>query len=201
MFLAALPLFACAFPNYRSRFLTGPVPPDAVYNDSFDFLKGTTEYKCIVREHQTPATAKEQPTKYLMEKLSGMCFEMTHTFFWYFRFCPFQNLTQYRFDEKIGDKKIDKFVIGRHQGLPLERTESGFADQFTDGDSCIANNKPRAARVEFVCDLSVEEPGKLASVSEPSFCNYLVRFHTPHVCGFENITNEDLHIIECYTTK
>ena len=187
------------YPNYRTKFFKTPTPPNLEYQDSFDFLYETENYKCIIKEHQTPVT-KEDPTNYLKRILSGKCFEMTHTFFWYFKFCPFQNLTQYRYDEKKSDLKIDNFVLGKYHGDSLVKNKRGFSDQFNGGDNCNANSKPRTAKIEYICDMSIDGIGKLASVSEPSFCNYDVHFHTPHACGFKNITSEDLYTIDCYIT-
>jgi protein OS-9 len=137
------------------------------------------------------------PKDYLKSKLRGLCFEVTHTQYWYYRFCPFRDLTQFRYeDDRIA--AVDTFVLGRErQNVEYYLEGRKVVGIWGSGDICLVTKKPRTTRVEFICDLSVDDDGMVTSVSETEYCNYLVQFHTQHVCGFENATDEDLSEILC----
>lgn len=185
-------------PNYRTKFFN-QIPSDfdsSKFSRSFEYNLGDSIYKCYIAENQTPKT-KETPEEYLKSILLGNCFQMTHTDYWYYTFCPFKSLSQFRYaDDKV--THIDTFTLGKESHGKYEIIDRGIATNWTNGDICAVNKKPRKTRVEFICDMSRDDDGSVTSISEPSFCHYLVKFHTQHACAFPNITNENLYQINCY---
>lgn len=157
-------------------------------------LMPSRQYRCYVFNDRNPQT-NLTPTEYLRNKLFGSCFQFTHTHYWYYDFCPFNNLQQYRFAEN-NQTRIDIFNLGKDSSIYSIEGHLVYGI-WTDGDYCVVTRKPRTTRIEFVCDMSEDSDGSLISISESSICNYLVRFHTPHACAFKNITNERLSEIVC----
>lgn len=185
-------------PNYRTKFFN-EIPADfdsSKFSRSFDYNLGDSTYKCYIAENQTPKTSMS-PEEYLKSILLGNCFQMTHTDYWYYTFCPFKSLEQFRFAE---DKvtHIDTFTLGKESNEKYEIIDRGVATNWTNGDICAVSKKPRKTRVEFICDMSNDDDGAVTSISEPTFCHYLVKFNTQHACAFPNITSENLSLINCY---
>ncbi|KAH0788819.1 protein OS-9 [Histomonas meleagridis] len=166
------------------------------YIRSFQQEIGLAKYECYVKNVHIQQNGTN-PEAYLRKKLIGNCFEKSHTNYWYFKFCPFMHLTQFRYGiDNV--TRIDNFVLGKYSDSPMVQIDRGFSEKWNGGDICVVTGKPRTAQVDYICDLSIDIDGRVTSISEPSFCNYLVKFHTPHVCGFPNITNEELATIDCF---
>lgn len=191
-------VFSNDIPNYRTKFFQKkPLDFDqSKFSKSFEYNLGFEKYMCYIAENQTPKTFSS-PEEYLKSILHGNCFQMTHTNYWYYRFCPFNSLTQFRFAED-GVTHVDTFTLGKETQGSYEFIDRGVATNWTNGDICAINKSPRKTRVEYICDMSHDDDGTVTSISEPSFCHYLVKFHTQHACAFPNITNENLNLINCY---
>ena len=183
---------------YRTAFLgTRPVDfNESNYIRKFLFEKGKQNYQCYT-SFPVEQPNVDNPEDYLRSKLNSSCFTFTHTNYWYFQFCPFKSLSQYRYANK--GNKIDNFVLGSENFEKGNITESGMAFNWKNGDICQATKHPRQVRIEYICDQSTDEEGVLTSVSEPDFCQYIVHFHTPYACVIPNVTNETVFNVDCYT--
>ncbi|OHS99082.1 hypothetical protein TRFO_34569 [Tritrichomonas foetus] len=188
-------------PNYRTKFYT-KIPTNfdpKIYDSNFTQNLGNIVYRCFQRSNQTPHT-DSTPEEYLKASLSGSCFEYTHTNYWFFRFCPFKSLTQFRYAEN-NVTRIDIFNLGIDTNQTFDKIHRGFGANWTGGDICVINKKPRTSRIEYICDMSLDSDGNVTSISEPAFCTYLARFHTPLACGFPGVTDENLTTIDCFQEK
>jgi protein OS-9 len=199
MALAALVALSGSLPNFRSS-LVSHVPDDFnAATAQLLFLKriGSKTYTCYMHEHQTPSTDLP-PATYLKQNLVvGSCFEYSATGYWYFSFCPFKELTQFRYAEDA-TTRIDRFRLAAEgQNTSYAVRGRSVVAEWGGGDRCVITKKPRTATIEYVCDMSVDRDGIIASISEPKFCHYLVSYHTRHACAFPNVTQEDLAIITC----
>jgi protein OS-9 len=196
--LFVFPFFCSSIPNYRTSFHDFPPPRFSPHPDTPSFEKqvGSSKFRCYVEENQTPRT-DSNPEKYLRSVLLRTCYEMTATNYWYYKFCPFRDLSQFRYaDDRI--TRIDVFKLAQeHETTQYAVVDRALVANWTGGDMCVVTRKSRTARVELVCDMSTDDDGRLVSVSEPTFCHYLVRFHTQHACVFPNITTEELAVVTC----
>jgi len=139
---------------------------------------------------------QDDPESYIKMHLRDKCFEFTHTGYWHFQFCPFSSLSQFRFAEDLVTK-IDLFVLGRDSSNNMSVFNEGVSSTWGNGDMCVVTKKPRETTVQYICDLSINDEGAVTSISEPNFCNYLVRFNTQYACAFPNVTSEQLQEILC----
>ena len=188
---------AFTIPNYRTKFYSSP-PSNfnrSNYLQTKIYNLGNDTYTCYFAPENNPHT-DQAPDQYLKSKLLNKCYDITHTGYWFFTFCPFKNLIQYRFDDN-GVHRIDLFTLGKEDSNQYDIIERGVATNWTNGDTCVVDKKPRKTRVEYICDLSNNDDGKLTSISEPNYCQYLVKFHTQHACAFPNMTHESLTDIVC----
>jgi hypothetical protein len=198
MFPFLLFTLSSEFPQYRSTFYDNQ--PDGLdLNSSVsDFLEniGSTMYHCYVHEHQNPNTTLP-PSEYLKTVLHGTCTEFTTTNYWFFKFCPFLSLTQFRYaSDQI--TRIDQFTLAKEAAeTAYSVVGRNLVADWGGGDICAVTKKPRTARIEYVCDMSSGDDGVITAISEVRFCHYLVQFHTRHACAAPNITTENLAIISC----
>ncbi|XP_035001023.1 N-acetylglucosamine-1-phosphotransferase subunit gamma [Hippoglossus stenolepis] len=103
--------------------------------------------------------------------LAGKCFSLTESTYKY-EFCPFHNVTQH---EQTFRWNAYSGILGIwHEWEMANNTFTGM--WMRNGDTCGTRN--RETQVVFVCSAS----SKLAQVSEPSTCVYLLTFETPLVC-------------------
>ncbi|XP_018590517.1 N-acetylglucosamine-1-phosphotransferase subunit gamma [Scleropages formosus] len=106
-----------------------------------------------------------------LHRLAGKCFSYIESTYKY-EFCPFHNITQH---EQSFRWNAYSGILGIWQ--EWEITNNTFlAMWLREGDSCGTKN--RQTKVLLSCGNS----SKLAHVSEPSTCMYLLRFETPLVC-------------------
>nr|XP_019939052.1 PREDICTED: N-acetylglucosamine-1-phosphotransferase subunit gamma [Paralichthys olivaceus] len=104
-------------------------------------------------------------------RLAGKCFSLTESTYKY-EFCPFHNVTQH---EQTFRWNAYSGILGIwHEWEMANNTFTGM--WMRDGDTCGTRN--RETKVIFVCSAN----SKLAQVSEPSTCVYLLTFETPLVC-------------------
>jgi hypothetical protein len=194
----ALAVFCCSLPHYRTTFTDAMPRGFSPSKDTRTFEKriGDLNYKCYVLENQTPTT-QLSPEAYLKSILHPRCFPFTATHYWFFEFCPFNQLRQYRIGDD-GQSRVDQFVLAKETSATTYKVEGrALTAAWGAGDICVITKRPRTAKIEFVCDQSADDSGTIESVSEPSFCNYLVKFHTQHACANPNITSESLAAIVC----
>ena len=182
---------------YRTNFLEKyPMDFDqSLYKQTIIKKISNKTYKCFIPEGKSLANNFSAEI-YIRNQLSDLCFEFTHTGYWFFKFCPFNSLTQYRFGEDLSSK-IDIFTLGREKNNEYKPSSDGVITNWGHGDTCFVTKKPRTTKVEFICDLSLKNEGIVTSISEPSYCNYLVKFHTQHACAYPNSTSEILSEITC----
>jgi protein kinase C substrate 80K-H len=69
-------------------------------------------------------------------------------------------------------------TLGSFDGIRLE-PDGAVVMTFTDGDYCWATQGPRTAEVRVTC----APENRLASVTEPSVCNYHAAFESPAACN------------------
>ena len=195
MFLFLISLCLSKIPNYQTRFFDEP-PPDFQpqnYVSSFMQKGNNSLYQCYVSKEQNEVN-NENPDEFLKKHFEGKCFYFTHTEYWYFHFCPFQNLTQFRYNEHF--VPIDNFTLGVKSKQPLFTLDDAFYEQFEKGDKCIVTGKPRTALIRYTCDQSSDKD-VIVGISESNWCSYYVHVATPQVCRFPYITEEKLVYIDC----
>ena len=173
---------------------------ESKYSQPFTKQVEKVKYNCYVSKEPRSEQTVSDPEEYLKSHLSGTCQTFTHTKYWYFSFCPFSNLTQYRFDNTLINK-IDNFLLGSDDNQKSKIIKNGIAFDWLNGDICFATKKPRTVHVEYICDHSVSSEGVVASISESSFCNYIVKYNTRLACAVPNVHNESVYDIECYSTS
>ncbi|KPP76410.1 N-acetylglucosamine-1-phosphotransferase subunit gamma precursor-like [Scleropages formosus] len=122
-----------------------------------------------------------------LHRLAGKCFSYIESTYKY-EFCPFHNITQH---EQSFRWNAYSGILGIWQ--EWEITNNTFlAMWLREGDSCGTKNRqtkvqrPAARTLALALGTAAwsiqERNSKLAHVSEPSTCMYLLRFETPLVC-------------------
>lgn len=180
---------------YRSSYLT-KTPADfdeSKYERSFDTFYNNHTYTCWVGPPKTQESYISTIDK-VKSIFADTCFEFTHTQYWFFKFCPFRRLSQYRFE---GKRVVDNFILGQEDNSNYTLLMNGIAYDWNNGEKCYVTKRPRHVRIEYLCDLSLKDDENTTSISEPDFCEYVVTFHTPHVCGISHAKNELLSEIVC----
>lgn len=191
----------CSEQVYRTSFL-GVKPTnfnESNYVKKVDKRIGSKNYECYTSFPKEPVPDEEALERMKLE-LNESCFSFTHTRYWFFEFCPFKKLIQYRYANDL-KTKIDNFYLGGENGNDFEPTKNGIAYDWNNGDKCYVTKKPRHVRIEYVCDQSMDDEGIVTSISEPDYCEYLIRFNTQYACGFKHIEKESVSDIECYEKK
>ena len=172
---------------------------ESLYSRSFTKQVEKVEYNCYLSKNPNNEKTDLDPVEYLSMQLNGTCQTFTHTKYWYFYFCPFESLSQYRFQEGTNNK-IDNFILGTHDNQKPIFTRDGVSFEWTNGDICYATKKPRTVRVDYICDYSTTNEGIVSSISEPSYCNYIVKYNTHYACAVPKVSNESVYDINCYST-
>ncbi|XP_007528136.1 N-acetylglucosamine-1-phosphotransferase subunit gamma [Erinaceus europaeus] len=107
-----------------------------------------------------------------LARLSGKCFSLVEAMYKY-EFCPFHNVTQH---EQTFRWNAYSGILGIwHEWEIANNTFTGM--WMRDGDAC--HMRSRQSKVELACGKS----HRLAQVSEPSTCVYLMTFETPLACS------------------
>ena len=159
---------------------------------SFSTTKNGRNFECF-EKNSTISINKEVAYSHMEEKLKGTCRVFTHTGHWYYQFCPFDGITQYRYNN---GEKIDVFNIGKFENNKFTEKNNGISMFLSNGDTCKVTNSPRKAEINFICDMSYDDEGDIASISETQFCDYKINYHTQYACAFSD-KREEVHDIYC----
>lgn len=182
---------------YESSFLS-EAPKDfkiKKFESNFSQIYQNHSYTCYVGR-PVNSSIYPQTLSELQQNLIGQCFEFTHTGYWYFKFCPFKILNQFRY-EPLNQIPTDNFILGQEDDSKPKSIYNGISYDWNNGDKCVVTNRPRHTKIEYICDRSTSEIGYIAAISEPDYCEYLVQFHTPYVCGLNDDKRKFLSEIVC----
>lgn len=145
------------------------------------------------------ATAEWQ-AKQLLAPLQGQCFRRAEGW-WTYELCFERHLRQFHKDK---DGRTDEYMLGEFgleenarlekAGQLLSRDKNTgrpvLQQAYSGGTHCGVRDEPRSASVHFLCahqhnsDLaSGGSPTSILSVTESPSCSYIVRVHTPLLCG------------------
>ena len=124
--------------SYQTKFYNSR-PTDfneSKYSKPYVTTYHNIKYFCYPHKLAIQNITDVTPQEYLKTKLDGVCYEFTHTQYWYFKFCPFHKLYQYRYNiDNI--TRLDNFQLG-HETSSNKYTisQKGITTIWENGDMC-----------------------------------------------------------------
>lgn len=151
---------------------------------------------CYIDNNDKVVLDLNEEVDHLKKIFSKRCYDFSPNDYWYYEFCPFKHLKQYRFSDSA--IKIDFFMLGSHSDDDMYvQVGDGVQTSWKNGDICTVDNRPRRVKVVYECDESSNADGFVASVTELEFCSYLLKFYTEHVCHILPVSKRETIDVYC----
>ena len=124
----------------------------------------------------------------VLSPMDGKCLVQQNTGWWWYKYCHKKEIVQFHYD--LEKKAVgDEYVLGKHNpeasiedGYEFNLDKMEYSETYTDGTVCDLTNKPRVAKVSFVCSPRTPEKGELVGIQ-------VKKMHSKHteICKFYTI--------------